>query len=176
MQSFVSLEQVLFFLLRSAAPSSTGQKDAANEILRTEVLGGRLQKKEGALRGDYPDALAEKVVSCKELGDNTLKTACRREGGYELCAIFFGCASESRWVHDEALTPQAIAVQEAEREWWHYIGREIEDGSEFTVRALDFRRLEFGNKPTGTPDASVTFNTSAQPIFIRTFDLVASFF
>ena len=31
------------------------------------------------------------------------------------------------------------------------------DGSEFTVRALDFRRLEFGNKPTGTPNASVTF-------------------
>ena len=79
-------------------------------------------------------------------------------------------------VHDEALTPQAIAVQEAEEEWWHYIGRKLIDGSEFTVRALDFRRLEFGNKPTGTPNASVTFNTSAQPIFHKNFDLVASSF
>lgn len=44
------------------------------------------------------------------------------------------------------------------------------------MRALDFRRLEFGNKPTGTPNASVTFNTSAQPIFHKNFDLVASSF
>ena len=50
------------------------------------------------------------------------------------------------------------------------------DGSEFTVRALDFRRLEFGNKPTGTPNASVTFDTSAQPIFHKNFDLVAGSF
>ena len=78
-------------------------------------------------------------------------------------------------VHDEALTPQAIAVQEAE-ENGDYFGGKLIDGSEFTIRALDFRRLEFGNKPTGTPNASITFSTSAQPIFHKNFDLVASSF
>lgn len=43
------------------------------EILRTEVL-SRLQKgEEGLCVVTYPDALAEKVVSRKELGENTLK-------------------------------------------------------------------------------------------------------
>ena len=36
--------------------------------------------------------------------------------------------------------------------------------------------MEFGNKPTGTPDATVSFNTSAQPIFHKNFDLVADSF
>ena len=79
-------------------------------------------------------------------------------------------------VHDEALTPQAIAVQEVEENGGITLEGKLIDGSEFTVRALDFRRLEFGNKPTGTPNASVTFNTSAQPIFHKNFDLVASSF
>lgn len=50
------------------------------------------------------------------------------------------------------------------------------DGSEFMSRALDFRRMEFGNKPTGVPDASVSFETSAQPIFHKNFDLVSDAF
>lgn len=79
-------------------------------------------------------------------------------------------------VHDEALTPQAIAVQEAEENGGITLEGKLIDGSEFTVRALDFRRLEFGNKPTGTPEASVSFSTSAQPIFHKNFDLVASSF
>lgn len=52
-------------------------------------------------------------------------------------------------VHDEALTPQAIAVQEVEENGGITLEGKLIDGSEFTVRALDFRRLEFGNKPTG---------------------------
>ena len=71
-------------------------------------------------------------------------------------------------VHDEALTPQAIAVQEAEENGGITLEGKLIDGSEFTVRALDFRRMEFGNKPTGTPDAKISFHTSVQPIFIRT--------
>ena len=79
-------------------------------------------------------------------------------------------------VHDEALTPQAIAVQEVEENGGITLEGKLIDGSEFTVRALDFRRLEFGNKPTGTPNASITFDTSAQPIFHKNFDLVAGSF
>lgn len=61
--------QVLFFPSSFRRAIKYGQKDAANEILRTEVL-SRLQKgEEGFCVVTYPDALAEKVVSRKELGD-----------------------------------------------------------------------------------------------------------
>ncbi len=65
-------EKVLFFPSSFRRAIKYGQKDAANEILRTEVL-SRLQKgEEGLCVVTYPDALAEKVVSRKELGDKTL--------------------------------------------------------------------------------------------------------
>ena len=79
-------------------------------------------------------------------------------------------------VHDESLTPQALASQEAEENGGITLEGKLIDGSEFTVRALDFRRMEFGNKPTGTPDATLTFHTTAQPIFHKNFDLVAESF
>ena len=66
-------EKVLFFPSSFRRSIKYGQKDAANEILRTEVL-SRLQKgEEGLCIVTYPDALAEKVVSRKELSDKTLK-------------------------------------------------------------------------------------------------------
>lgn len=66
-------EQVLFFPSSFRRAIKYGQKDAANEILRTEVL-SRLQKGEkGLCIVTYPDALAEKVVSQEELDDKTLK-------------------------------------------------------------------------------------------------------
>ena len=66
-------EKVLFFPSSFRRSIKYGQKDAANEILRTEVL-SRLQKREeGLCIVTYPDALAEKVVSRKELSDKTLK-------------------------------------------------------------------------------------------------------
>ena len=79
-------------------------------------------------------------------------------------------------VHDESLTPQAIAAREAEENGALSLDGKLADGGEFTVRALDFRRMEFGNKPTGTPDATVDFHTTAQPIFHKNFDLVAQSF
>ena len=79
-------------------------------------------------------------------------------------------------VHDETLTPQAIAAREAEESGCITLDGKLIDGSEFTLRALDFCRMEFGNKPTGTPDATVTFDTSAQPIFHKNFDMVAESF
>ena len=265
-------ETVLFFPSSFRRSIKYGQKDAANEILRTEVL-SRLQKGEkGLCIVTYPDALAEKVVSRKELSDKTLKlnvgekvdttfiTDVLHSYGFEYVDYvyepgqyavrgsiidvfsfaseypyridFFGDEVESirtfevesqlsrekkegvsivpdlavtgdvttsfldfipkettlamrdfLWlreriqvVHDEALTPQAIAVQEVEENGGITLEGKLIDGSEFTVRALDFRRLEFGNKPTGTPNASVTFDTSAQPIFHKNFDLVAGSF
>lgn len=270
-------EKVLFFPSSFRRAIKYGQKDAANEILRTEVL-SRLQKgEEGLCVVTYPDALAEKVVSRKELGDKTLKlhtgenvdtnfiTEVLRSYGFEYVDYvyepgqyavrgsiidvfsfssefpyridFFGDEVESirtfevetqlskekkdsivivpdlsrsleqgdasgmvsfldflsantvlamrdllwlreriQTVHDETLTPQAIAAREAEESGCITLDGKLIDGSEFTLRALDFCRLEFGNKPTGTPDATVTFDTSAQPIFHKNFDMVAESF
>ena len=265
-------ETVLFFPSSFRRSIKYGQKDAANEILRTEVL-SRLQKGEkGLCVVTYPDALAEKVVSRKELSDKTLKlgvgervdstfvTDVLHSYGFEYvdyvyepgqyavrgsiidvfsfsseCPYridFFGDEVESirtfevdsqlsrekkdsivivpdlavtgmastsfldfiprdavlamrdfLWlreriqsVHDEALTPQAIAVQEAEENGGITLEGKLIDGSEFTVHALDFRRLEFGNKPTGTADATVSFDVTAQPIFHKNFDLAAASF
>ena len=36
--------------------------------------------------------------------------------------------------------------------------------------------MEFGNKPTGTADATVSFDVTAQPIFHKNFDLAAASF
>ncbi|MEG0889463.1 MAG: transcription-repair coupling factor, partial [Bacteroides sp.] len=66
-------ERILFFPSSFRRAIKYGQKDAANEVLRTEVL-SRLQKGEqGLCIVTYPDALAEKVVSRQELSDKMLK-------------------------------------------------------------------------------------------------------
>lgn len=270
-------EQVSFFPSSFRRAIKYGQKDAANEILRTEVL-SRLQKNTGKLCVvTYPDAIAEKVVSQKELSDKTLKlhtgesvdtkfiTDILRSYGFEYMDYvyepgqfavrgsiidvfsfsseypyridFFGDEVESirtfevetqlsrekkenimivpdlsrnleqegaggmvsfldflpkqtilamtdllwlreriQTVHDESFTPQAIAVRESEESGLISLEGKLIDGSEFTLRALDFRRVEFGNKPTGTPDAKISFETTAQPIFHKNFDLVAEAF
>jgi transcription-repair coupling factor (superfamily II helicase) len=265
-------EKVLFFPSSFRRAIKYGQKDAANEILRTEVL-SRLQKGEHDLCVvTFPDALAEKVVSKGELSSKTLKlnvgekvdisfiTDVLQSYGFEYVDYvyepgqyavrgsiidvfsfaseypyridFFGDEVDSirtfevqsqlsvekkqgiaivpdlavaasvttsfldflptdtvlamrdllwlreriQTVHDEALTPQAIAAQEVEENGHFSLTGKLIDGSEFSLRALDFRRMEFGNKPTGTPDATLTFGTVAQPIYHKNFDLVASSF
>lgn len=269
--------RVLFFPSSFRRAIKYGQRDAANEILRTEVL-SRLQKKEEDFCVvTYPDALAEKVVSRQELDEKTLKlnagervdmgfiTEVLRSYGFEYADYvyepgqyavrgsiidvfsfssefpfridFFGDEVESirtfevetqlskerkqsiaivpdlsrgpehggsngmvsfldflpadtvlamrdfLWlreriqaVYDEALSPQAIFAREAEEDGTVAPEGCLIEGGEFTLRALDFRRMEFGSKPTGTPDAVLTFDTSAQPIFHKNFDLAADSF
>lgn len=262
-------EQILFFPSSYRRAIKYGQKDAANEILRTEVL-SRLGKQESLVVVTYPDALAEKVVSCQYLSDRTLKldvgqhietdkiTALLVEYGFEHVDYvyepgqfatrgsildvysfaselpyridFFGdeidsirtfevetqlstekkttvsivpeliSASESDicfldfiprqtvlfikdflWlreriqiVRDEALSPQALTAYEGEQTELMNLEKKLVDGSEFTVKALEFKRVDFGYKPTGTPQATLEFNTSIQPIFHKNFDMVAS--
>ena len=65
-------ENVLFFPSAYKRAIRYGQIDAANEILRTEVL-SRLQKQKDALLVvTYPEALAEKVVQANKLSQQTL--------------------------------------------------------------------------------------------------------
>lgn len=265
-------ENVLFFPSSFRRAVKYGQKDAANEILRTEVL-SRVQKNDSSVCiVTYPDALGEKVVSRDNLKEKTLKLAVNERVGtdfiievlnsygfeqvdyvyepgqyavrgsiidvfsfsseYPFRIDFFGdevdsirafevdtqlsrekkknvvivpnlalsnanntsflnfipentilAMKDSLWlreriqaVYDEALTAQAILAQESEEGAKFSLEGKFIDGSEFAVRSLDFCRLEFGNKSTGVPDAKVSFDITAQPIFHKNFDLVADSF
>lgn len=64
-------EHTLFFPSSYRRAIKYGQKNAANEILRTEAL-GVLERGEPVAIVTYPDALAEKVVSQEQLCDKTL--------------------------------------------------------------------------------------------------------
>ncbi len=77
-------------------------------------------------------------------------------------------------VHGEAVSPQAAVALAEEEGVDHVVLPSTVTGEEFARRTLDFRRVEFGSKPTGTPDATLHFSTEMQPIFHKNFDLVAS--
>ena len=278
-------ERILFFPSSYRRAIKYGQKDAANEILRTEVL-SRLQKDEPLCIVTYPDAMAEKVVSHRELTARTLRL---EVGGHaevdtimEILADFgfervdyvyepgqyalrgsivdvfsFSCEYPYRidffgdevdsirtfevetqlsrerkqsiaivpelnvagsgefvsflefipkdsvlamkdflWVreridviHEEAVSPLALAAAVPEdslpqapftrgsvENQQVCFSQNLLDGAAFQYSALGFRRIEFGHKPTGTPQATLTFDTEAQPIFHKNFGLVASCF
>ena len=45
-------------------------------------------------------------------------------------------------------------------------------GTQFTEDAVQFRRIEFGTKPTGVPAATLKFDFSPQPLLHKNFDLL----
>lgn len=77
---------------------------------------------------------------------------------------------------DEAKSPQAVALRktEAEADDTRRTSLSLTDGETFMRQVLDYRRIEFGTKATGTPQVTLTFETAAQPIFHKNFDLVGS--
>ena len=298
-------EQVLFFPSSYRRAIKYGQKDAANEILRTEVL-SRLQKDEPLCIVTYPDAIAEKVVSHRELTARTLRLEVGghaevdtimeiltdfgfervdyvyEPGQYALRGSivdvfsfsseypyridFFGDEVDSIrtfevetqlsrerkqsiaivpelnvagngefvsflefipkdsvlamkdffWVREriDSIISSIVIQSEAKNLGNTHvdaseilppfgrlddkkrdgrlddtmqkenpttaellnISKHLTDGAAFQYSALGFRRIEFGHKPTGTPQATLTFETEAQPIFHKNFGLVASCF
>ena len=265
-------ENVLFFPSSYRRAIKYGQKDAGNEILRTEVL-SRIQKGDHVCIVTCPEAVAEKVVSSKELSSRTLKLEVGEHtevdtimdiladfgfervdyvyepGQYALRGSivdvfsyaseypyridFFGDEIDSIrtfevdtqlskerkqsiaivpelslsgsgefvsffdfiprdsilamkdffWVkehidkiHEDAVSPLALAADEEHKKELLNIAKNLIDGGEFMMQSLNFRRIEFGNKPTGTPQATLTFDTQAQPIFHKNFELVSSCF
>lgn len=265
-------ENVLFFPSSYRRAIKYGQKDAGNEILRTEVL-SRIQKGDNLCIVTCPEAVAEKVVSSRELSSRTLKL---EVGGHtevdtimDILADFgfervdyvyepgqyalrgsivdvFSYASEYPYridffgdeidsirtfevdtqlskekkqsiaivpelnvsgsgefvsffefipkdsilamkdffwvrehvdkIHEEAISPLALAADEENKRELLRVAKNLIDGSDFMMQSLNFRRIEFGNKPTGTPQATLTFDTQAQPIFHKNFELVSSCF
>ena len=305
-------ENVLFFPSSYRRAIKYGQKDAGNEILRTEVL-SRVQKGDHMCIVTSPEAVAEKVVSSRELSNRTLKLGVGEHtevdtimdiladfgfervdyvyepGQYALRGSivdvfsyaseypyridFFGDEIDSIrtfevvtqlskerkqsiaivpelsvsssgefvsffefipkdsvlamkdffWVkehidkiHEDAVSPLALAaatsidstgviLSESEDVLLSEaknlkassgckqilrdaqddnptttellnISRNLIDGATFQYQSLNFRRIEFGNKPTGTPQATLTFDTQAQPIFHKNFELVSGCF
>ncbi|NLI63270.1 MAG: transcription-repair coupling factor [Bacteroidales bacterium] len=65
--------KVLFYPSSYRRAIKYGQKDAANEVLRTEVLSQLQKKNEKLFIVTYPEALAEKVVSKEELNKKIIK-------------------------------------------------------------------------------------------------------
>ena len=262
-------EEILFFPSSFRRAIKYGQRDAANEILRTEVL-ARLKQEKPVTVVTYPDALAEKVVSQKSLDERML---CLRIGQhidtevitgelvkygfhrvdyvyepgqfamrgsildvysfaseYPYRIDFFGDEIDSirtfevdsqlskekkdavsivpelseasdgdvcllefvpetcvlwvkdlMWVreriqavHDEVFSPQAVQAYEGEETDWVNLRKKLISGPDFLQKALSFRRIDFGHKAAGTPQATLAFQTSIQPIFHKNFDLVAS--
>lgn len=91
------------------------------------------------------------------------------------------CVKDLLWVreriqsiHDDVLSSQAIVAAEDGNVELPDIQKTIIQGTDFTDKALDFRRVDFGAKPVGTPQAKLTFETSVQPIFHKNFDMVSS--
>ncbi|MDR0893951.1 MAG: transcription-repair coupling factor [Prevotellaceae bacterium] len=237
MQVLDGHEQVLFFPSSFRRSAKNGQKDAANEVLRTEVL-GRLQKgdKTGLCVVTSPDALIEQVVSPDELEEKTLRlntgeqvditfiTEVLMSYGFEYVDYvyepgqyavrgsiidvfsfsseypyridFFGDEVESirTFEVDTQLSHEKresiVIVPDLSTNEMHCVSlleylpadtvlvmRDflwVDD--DFSARSTAFRRMELGNQSGFEPDAVVTFDTVAQPVYHKNFDFVAQSF
>ena len=49
---------------------------------------------------------------------------------------------------------------------------QLVSGTRFSEEASSFRRIEIGHNATGTPDATISFNITPQPLFHKNFDLL----
>lgn len=82
--------------------------------------------------------------------------------------------------YNEGFSQQAIAertegVTEMERERIiNEMHKEVQlvSGAKFRETAEQFRLIEMGNRPTNTPQATICFETSIQPLFHKNFDLL----
>ena len=75
----------------------------------------------------------------------------------------------------QAITERLEGATEAEQDQiMHDMRREnqLVSGTRFAEETEAFRRVEIGHKPTGTPDATIKFNITPQPLFHKNFDLL----
>ena len=76
---------------------------------------------------------------------------------------------------DQALRERMEGATELEQ---HAIRQELRkesriiSGQQFTRDAVDFRRVEMGHRPSGLPDATLSFHIAPQPQFHKNFDLL----
>ena len=269
-------QRVLFFPSSYRRAIKYGQRDAANEILRTEVL-SKLSSLNAQLSiVTYPEAVAELVISKKQLDDRTLvlhqgdvldmddtletlRTLGFREVDYvyepgqfalrgSILDVYsyssefpfridlFGddidsirtfevetqlskdkceqveivpelgltetekipflsflpdgtmlVAKDFLYVHDaidrtyqegfsqQALTERLEGATEMEEQAIRMeMQKDVQliSGQSFAHDMVGFRRIELGHRPSGLPDAAITFNISPQPQFHKNFELL----
>ena len=77
----------------------------------------------------------------------------------------------------QAITERMEGATEMEQ---HVIMKEAQaesfllPGSKFSEEAADFRKIEIGSRPTGMPQATISFDVTPQPLFHKNFDLLIS--
>ena len=75
----------------------------------------------------------------------------------------------------QAITERLEGATEAEQDQiMRDMRREnqLVSGTRFAEETEAFRRMEIGHKPTGTPDATIKFNITPQPLFHKNFNLL----
>lgn len=255
-------EQVLFYPSAYKRAIKYGQIDAANEILRTEVLSKLQTQNQNLVIVTYPEAISERVVSKETLKDSTITINVGEKvdpsfisdvldsygfeyvdyvyepGQYAIRGSiidvfsfsfeypfridFFGDEVETIRTFDVEsqlskerlkyiqivpemkkaglekesflnLLPDNITVGYRDLSWIQgrlnaiYNDNPLLDNpeyesdiqeklipeSDFTQQIKTVKQFEFGVKSSGTPQASIEFETSPQPIFHKNFDLVS---
>ena len=84
-------------------------------------------------------------------------------------------------IYREGFSSQAMAerMEGATEQEQRQIMRDLSRDSQLVSASLwdegvsRFRRIEFGQSPTGTPDTTVTFDVTPQPLFHKNFELLA---
>ncbi len=79
-------------------------------------------------------------------------------------------------IREESLTAHAQIVAAEEASEIPDLSRLLVDEAEFSRKIMEFRRLEFGTRPSGVPDAKVEFHTHNQPLYHKNFELVSQSF
>lgn len=82
----------------------------------------------------------------------------------------FWTCERIRSVCAEAISSQALVLAGT----GEVIVPRLIDADAFERSIAGMRYIEFGSHPTGNPKATITFDTSPQPLFHKNFDLVAS--
>ena len=83
-------------------------------------------------------------------------------------------------IYQEGFSEQAMterlegATEQEQHEIMQQMRKESQliSGAQFSRDAVDFRRIEMGHRPSGLPDATISFHISPQPQFHKNFDLL----
>ncbi len=71
---------------------------------------------------------------------------------------------------------QATEMEQREIERQMHKESQLITGAQFMSDANTFRRIEFGHRPSGQPNATLRFNITVQPLFHKNFDLLKQAF
>ena len=83
-------------------------------------------------------------------------------------------------IYQEGFSEQAMterlegATEQEQHEIMQQMKKESQliSGAQFSRDAVDFRRIEMGHRPSGLPDATISFHISPQPQFHKNFELL----